>query len=67
MGATDGRPIVIDDARGLFGGIPQAARALRLDETAVLELLRRAGITAPARQRLHMTALARAAAQAVAA
>ena len=67
MGATDGRPIVIDDAGGLFGGIPQAARALRLDETAVLELLRRAGITAPARQRLHMTALARAAAQAVAA
>jgi hypothetical protein len=32
-----------------------------------VELLRRAGITAPAKQRLHMTALARAAAEVVAA
>ena len=67
IGATEGRPIVIDDARGLFAEIPQAGSAARLDETAVLELLRRAGIVAPAKQRLHMTALARAAAQAVAA
>jgi carbon-monoxide dehydrogenase medium subunit len=67
MGATESRPIVIDDARGLFGGIPQAGSAPRLDETAVLEQLRRAGITASAKQRLHMTALARAAARAVAA
>jgi aerobic carbon-monoxide dehydrogenase medium subunit len=65
MGATEGRPIVIDDARALFGGMPQAGRPPRLDETAALDLLRPAGIAAPAKQRLHLTALARAAAQAI--
>jgi carbon-monoxide dehydrogenase medium subunit len=66
LGATEGRPIVIDDARALFGGMLQAGRQPQLDEAAALGLLRGAGITASAKQRQHLTALARAAAQAVA-
>ena len=66
IGATQGRPIVVDDARTIFGGIPQPAAAVRLDEKAATELLRRAGLTTSATVRLHLTALARAAAQATA-
>jgi aerobic carbon-monoxide dehydrogenase medium subunit len=61
FGATQGRPIVVDDVRPILGGVPGAA--VGLDETAAHELLRRAGLTATAR--LHITALARAAAQAM--
>ena len=42
------------------------AAAIRLDEQAAAELLRRAGHDRPATLRLHLTALARAAAQAMA-
>jgi carbon-monoxide dehydrogenase medium subunit len=66
IGATPGRPIVIDDARVLFGGIPRPGSAVRLDEAAATALLRRVGLTRPATLRLHITALTRAAAQAVA-
>jgi hypothetical protein len=44
--------------------MPQPGAAVRLDESAANELLQRAGLTTPAR--LHITALARAAAQAMA-
>jgi carbon-monoxide dehydrogenase medium subunit len=65
IGATQGRPIVLDDARAIFNGIPQRGGAVRLDEAAAVELLRRAGPTTSASERLHLTALARAAAQAI--
>jgi aerobic carbon-monoxide dehydrogenase medium subunit len=64
IGATQGRPIVVDDARPLLGGIPQPGAAIRLDERATRELLQ--GAVLPAKSRLHMTALARAATQAMA-
>ncbi|HET9245914.1 MAG TPA: carbon monoxide dehydrogenase, partial [Xanthobacteraceae bacterium] len=64
IGATEGRPVVVDDARTILGGIPRPGADVRLDESAANELLQHAGLTAPAR--LHITALARAAAQAMA-
>jgi len=64
IGATDGRPVVIADARVILGGIPRPGAAVRLDESAANELLGRAGLTTPAR--LHITALTRAAASAMA-
>ncbi len=64
IGATQGRPIVIDDARRLLGAVPQRGAPARLHEGATNELLRGAGL--PLNGRLHATALARAAAQAMA-
>jgi carbon-monoxide dehydrogenase medium subunit len=64
IGATEGRPVVIADARMVLEGIPRPGAAVRLDERAANELLGRAGLTTPAR--LHITALARAAAAAMA-
>jgi aerobic carbon-monoxide dehydrogenase medium subunit len=64
IGATQGRPIVIEDARRLLGAIPQRGMAVRLHEEATNELLQGAGL--PVNGRLHATALARAAAQAMA-
>jgi carbon-monoxide dehydrogenase medium subunit len=66
IGATQGRPIVVGDARTIFNAIPQRGGAARLDEAAAAELLRRAGLATSASIRLHLTALARAAAQAIA-
>jgi carbon-monoxide dehydrogenase medium subunit len=66
IGATSGRPIVIDDARTIFGENPRPGNAVRLDENAVTDLLQHAGLTRPADVRLHITALSRAAAQAIA-
>jgi aerobic carbon-monoxide dehydrogenase medium subunit len=66
IGATQGRPIVVADARTIFDGIPGPRSAVRLDETAATGLLRRAGLTASASVRLHLTALTRAAVQATA-
>jgi carbon-monoxide dehydrogenase medium subunit len=64
IGATQGRPVVVDDARAIWGGMPQPGAAVRFDESAANDLLQLAGLTTPAR--LHITALARAAAQAMA-
>jgi carbon-monoxide dehydrogenase medium subunit len=64
IGATEGRPIVIADARTILGGIARPGAAVRIDESTANELLARAGLTTPAR--LHITALTRAAAQALA-
>jgi carbon-monoxide dehydrogenase medium subunit len=66
IGATQGRPIVVADARTIFDGIPGPGSAVRLDETAATGLLRRAGLTASTTIRLHLTALTRAAVQATA-
>ena len=64
IGATEGRPIVIADARRILGGIPRPGAAVRVDEGAANELLGRAGLSTPAR--LHITTLTRAAAAAMA-
>jgi aerobic carbon-monoxide dehydrogenase medium subunit len=64
IGATQGRPIVVHDARAIIKGAAQRGGALQLDETATAELLQRAGPTTRTSVRLHLTALARAAAQA---
>jgi len=65
IGATSGRPIVIDDASTIFEETPRPGNAVRLDENAVTDLLQHAGLTRPADVRLHITALSRAAAQAM--
>jgi carbon-monoxide dehydrogenase medium subunit len=65
IGATPGRPIVVADARTIFPAFPRPGHADGLNEKAVADLLHHAGLTRPAKQRLHMTALSRAAAQAM--
>lgn len=64
IGATQGRPIVVEDARSILRGVPQPGGAVELDATAAGALLR--GAQLPAHMRLYSTALARAAAQAMA-
>ncbi|HET7019335.1 MAG TPA: FAD binding domain-containing protein [Xanthobacteraceae bacterium] len=64
IGATQGPPIVVEDARSILRGVPQPGGAVELDATAAGALLRRAQL--PAHMRLYTTALARAAAQAMA-
>jgi carbon-monoxide dehydrogenase medium subunit len=66
IGATQARPIVVDDARTIFDRFSRRGNAFRLNEKAVTDLLSRAGPIKPANARLHMTALSRAAAQALA-
>ncbi|MCS0503677.1 FAD binding domain-containing protein [Ancylobacter mangrovi] len=59
IGATHGRPLVIEDAASLLGSdgnTPDTAR--------IAALLAEAGITEPAARQLHLTALRRAAAEA---
>jgi carbon-monoxide dehydrogenase medium subunit len=67
IGATQACPIVVDDARTIFDPVPRPGDAVRLNEKAVTGLLSHAGPTQPASARLHVTALRRAAAQALAA
>jgi carbon-monoxide dehydrogenase medium subunit len=64
IGATQGRPIVVEDARSILRGVSQPGTAVELDATAAGALLRRAQLSANAR--VYTTALARAAAQAMA-
>jgi carbon-monoxide dehydrogenase medium subunit len=66
IGATQARPIVVDDARTIFEPVPRPGDAVRLNEKAVTDLLSRAGPTEPSNARLHVTALRRATAQALA-
>jgi hypothetical protein len=65
IGATPGRPIVVSDARTIFPAIPRPGDAVGVNEKAAADLLRHAGLTRPAKVRLHVTALSRAAAQAM--
>jgi len=60
IGATQGTPIVIDDARAVFDN-PLGAAESRLDEAAAACLLHARGITSPIAQRPYLTALQRAA------
>jgi carbon-monoxide dehydrogenase medium subunit len=64
IGATQGRPIVVEDARSILRGVSQPGTAVELDATAAGALLPRAQLSANAR--VYTTALARAAAQAMA-
>jgi carbon-monoxide dehydrogenase medium subunit len=64
MGATHGKPIVIDDARELLGGL---SGSVALDETRASALLVQHGVTAAATRRTHLAALRRAATEAFAA
>jgi carbon-monoxide dehydrogenase medium subunit len=62
IGATHGRPIVIDNARELFGGMPGAG-PLRFDVQSALGLLTANGVQGGAACQTHVTALQRAAAE----
>jgi carbon-monoxide dehydrogenase medium subunit len=62
IGATHGRPIVIDDASELFGGKPSAG-LLRFDEQSALGLLKANGIQSGPACQTYITALRRAAAE----
>jgi carbon-monoxide dehydrogenase medium subunit len=65
MGATSGQPIVVEDAAKLFAGTRDIASAGPLDESAAAGFLRGPGRELDGiRRRLHITALARAAAEA---
>jgi carbon-monoxide dehydrogenase medium subunit len=62
IGATHGRPIVIDDASELFGGKPSAG-PLRFDERSALGLLKANGIQSGPACQTYISALRRAAAE----
>lgn len=62
IGATHGRPIVIDNATEMFGGKPGAG-PLRFDEQSALSLLKANGVQGGAACQTHITALQRAAAE----
>ena len=62
IGATHGRPIIIDNATELFGGKPGVGR-LRFDAQSALDLLKANGIQSGAACQTHITALQRAAAE----
>jgi carbon-monoxide dehydrogenase medium subunit len=65
IGATHGKPIVVADARPLFGERP-LTEPLRFDEGLATDLLARNGVAPGAQRRLHLTALRRAAEEAFA-
>ena len=60
MGATHGRPIVVEDARELFGPPPVGATP-QLHERRANELLVQHGVASGSSRRLHLVALRRAA------
>jgi carbon-monoxide dehydrogenase medium subunit len=60
IGASRGKPIVVADARALFGGVP--GERPKLDEERARRLLDENGITDASARTLHLTALRRAAA-----
>lgn len=62
IGATGGRPIVLTDAKALFGG--SAPREAAIDRTAVEQAMTAHGMTDPIEQRIHFACLRRAIAQA---
>ncbi len=65
IGATETKPIVVKDARALFGGRDGRGSPAAFDGRAVDELLIEAGIADPLDRRVHIAALRRAAEQAL--
>jgi carbon-monoxide dehydrogenase medium subunit len=63
MGATDGKPILIEDAHTIFGTRP-LENGPHLDEGAAIKMLSTNGVTSYRAQHLHITALRRAASEA---
>ncbi|GAC1331986.1 MAG: FAD binding domain-containing protein [Beijerinckiaceae bacterium] len=64
IGATEARPIVLADARELFGGRGDAEALRAFDARVAERLLREAGMTDPIDRQIHAVTLRRAAAQA---
>lgn len=67
VGAVDGAPIVMNDARPLFGGRPEDGLAARLDPAVAEQALDAVRMTDPFERQIHLAALRRAAAAAEAA
>jgi aerobic carbon-monoxide dehydrogenase medium subunit len=64
IGAVEAAPVVIQDARILFGGAIDPSFAARFDATAADALLAAAGMSDPVDRHIHVTVLRRAIAQA---
>jgi carbon-monoxide dehydrogenase medium subunit len=64
IGATESRPIVLADARELFGGRGDAAALDAFDTQAADRILLGAGMSDPLDRQIHVVTLRRAAAQA---
>lgn len=64
MGAIDAPPLVMADARGLFGGHVDAGFAARFDAAAADAALRAAGVSDPVDRHVHVEVLRRAVRQA---
>jgi aerobic carbon-monoxide dehydrogenase medium subunit len=64
IGAVEAAPVVIQDARVLFGGAIDPSFATRFDATAADALLEGAGMNDPVDRHIHVTVLRRAIAQA---
>lgn len=67
IGATEARPIVLDDARPLFGGSLRDFTTATFDADAVSDAIAAAGMSDPLDRRTHVVALRRAVQQAEAA
>lgn len=67
IGATESRPIVLNDARALFGGTPHDFTTARFDADAVAGVIEASGMQDPIDRRTHVVALRRAVQQAEAA
>jgi carbon-monoxide dehydrogenase medium subunit len=65
VGATEAKPIVLRDARALFGGRADRSGLAAFDGGAVDTVLIQAGIADPIARRVHVAALRRAAEQAL--
>jgi carbon-monoxide dehydrogenase medium subunit len=64
IGAVEAAPVVIEDARMLFGGAIGPSFAARFDASAADALLTAAGMSDPVDRHVHVTVLRRAVAQA---
>ena len=64
IGAVEAAPVVIEDARMLFGGAIGPSFAARFDSSAADALLAAAGMSDPVDRHVHVTVLRRAIAQA---
>jgi carbon-monoxide dehydrogenase medium subunit len=66
IGATESRPIVVADARELFGGRGDTAALSAFNAQVANRILLNAGMTDPLDRQIHVVTLRRAAAQAAA-
>ena len=64
IGAVEAAPVVIEDARVLFGGAIGASFVARFDAAAAETLLASAGMSDPVDRHIHVTVLRRAVTQA---